>query len=199
MNVGAFFGIFAVMFLLELPDKTMIATIVMSTRSRSSSIVTGASLAFITQMGIAVGAGGLLTLLPVRAKDIIVAVLFLGGAAYLLLSKEESAAESGEREAQREQSSTRMKEIVTAYTVIFLAEFGDLTQIQAANFTIKTHAPLEVFLASSIALVCVSFIGAYGGQLLQRIVPLKWIRRGGGLIFLGLGIYTLVNLATSWS
>jgi len=60
-------------------------------------------------------------------------------------------------------------------------------------------APLVVFLASSIALVCVSFIGAYGGQLLQRIVPLKWIRRGGGLIFLGLGIYTLVNLATSWS
>jgi putative Ca2+/H+ antiporter (TMEM165/GDT1 family) len=78
--------------------------------------------------------------------------------------------------------------------VIFLAEFGDLTQIQAANLTIKTHQPLEIFLAASLALVCVSFIGAYGGQLLQRVVPLKWIRWGGGLIFLGLGIYTLVTL-----
>jgi putative Ca2+/H+ antiporter (TMEM165/GDT1 family) len=194
MSVGAFLGIFAVMFLLELPDKTMIAIIVMSTKSRSSSIVIGASAAFITQMGIAVGAGGLLTLLPVHVKDVLVAVLFLGGAGYLLFSREETAEEKGTAGAEREHATTRGREIATAYVVIFLAEFGDLTQIQAANFTIKTHAPLEVFLAGSLALVCVSFLGAYGGQLLQRVVPLRWIRWGGGLIFLGLGIYTLATL-----
>jgi Ca2+/H+ antiporter, TMEM165/GDT1 family len=194
MSVGAFLGIFAVMFLLELPDKTMIAIIVMSTKSRSSSIVMGASAAFVTQMGIAVGAGGLLTLLPLHVKDIIVAVLFLGGAGYLLFSHEETAEKKGTAEAERERATTRVREVATAYAVIFLAEFGDLTQIQAANFTIKTHAPLEVFLSGSLALVCVSFLGAYGGQLLQRVVPLRWIRRGGGLIFLGLGIYTLATL-----
>jgi putative Ca2+/H+ antiporter (TMEM165/GDT1 family) len=194
MNVGAFLGIFAVMFLLELPDKTMIAMIVMSTRARSSTIVIGASSAFVVQMGIAVGAGGLLTLLPIHIKDIIVAVLFLGGAGYLLFSHEETAEEKGTREAEREHEASPWREIVTAFTVIFLAEFGDLTQIQAANFTIKTHQPLEVFLAGSLALIGVSFLGAYGGQLLQRIVPMRWIRRGGGLIFLGLGIYTLVTL-----
>ncbi len=197
MNIGAFLGIFAVMFLLELPDKTMIATIVMSTRTRPSSIVTGASLAFVTQMGIAVGAGGLLTLLPAHLKDVLVAVLFLGGAAYLLFSSEESATSEGEAEASRERPSTRPREIAAAYGVIFLAEFGDLTQIQAANFTIKTHDPWEVFAASSLALICVSFVGAYGGTLLQRVVPLAWIRRGGGLVFLGLGVYTIVNLVTS--
>jgi putative Ca2+/H+ antiporter (TMEM165/GDT1 family) len=182
---------------LELPDKTMIATIVMSTRSRSSSIVIGASAAFIVQMGIAVAAGGLLTLLPVHVKDVIVAVLFLGGAAYLLFSREETAEEKGAREGQGQREATRTREIATAFGVVFLAEFGDLTQIQAANFTIKTHQPLEVFLASSLALVIVSFLGAYGGQLLQRVLPLRWIRLGGGLIFLGLGVYTVVNLATT--
>jgi putative Ca2+/H+ antiporter (TMEM165/GDT1 family) len=197
MNVGEFLGIFALIFLLELPDKTMIATIVMSTRARSSSIVIGASAGFIVQMGIAVTAGGLLALLPVHVKDVIVAVLFLGGAAYLLLSAEEKEESSGEREAATARSATRLKEIATAFTVIFLAEFGDLTQIQAANFTIKTHQPIEVFLAASLALVCVSFLGAYGGRFLQRFVPLRWIRYGGGLIFLGLGIYTIVNLVTS--
>jgi putative Ca2+/H+ antiporter (TMEM165/GDT1 family) len=197
MTVGAFLGIFALMFVLELPDKTMIATIVMSTRARSSSIVIGASAGFIVQMGIAVGAGGLLTLLPVHVKNVIVAVLFLGGAGYLLLSREEKEESSGEEKARSERPSTRLKEISTAFTVIFLAEFGDLTQIQAANLTIKTHQPLEVFLAGSIALVCVSFLGAYGGQLLQRYIPLRWIRYGGGLIFLGLGIYTLVNVLTT--
>lgn len=197
MTVGAFLGIFALLFVLELPDKTMIATIVMSTRARPASIVIGASAGFVVQMGIAVGAGGLLTLLPVHVKDIIVAVLFLGGAAYLLFTREEKEESVGEEKAMSERSASRLKEISTAFTVIFLAEFGDLTQIQSANLTIKTHQPLEVFLAGSLALISISFLGAYGGKYLQRYVPLRWIRYGGGLIFLGLGIYTIVNVATT--
>jgi putative Ca2+/H+ antiporter (TMEM165/GDT1 family) len=194
VTVGAFLGIFALMFVLELPDKTMIATIVMSTRARSLSIFIGAGSAFLVQMGIAVGAGGLLTLLPVHLKDVIVAVLFLGGGAYLLFVPEKKEEESGERQAVKEHPATRFREIATAFTVIFVAEFGDLTQIQAVNFTIKTHQPLEVYLAGSAALVLIAFIGAYGGQFLQRVVPIKWIRRGGGVIFAVLGIYNLVRL-----
>ncbi len=193
MSPGAFAGIMALMFLLELPDKTMIATVVMSTRARPSSIVLGASSAFVVQMGIAVAAGSLLTLLPVRPKDVVVAVLFLGGAAYLLLVPERVEEREGEVEAARERSGTRWREVSTAFTVIFLGEFGDLTQIQAANLSAKTHQPLEVFLASSIALVAVSFLGAYGGRALQRVVPLRFIRLGGGVVFAGLGLYTLVQ------
>ena len=95
MNVGVFAGVFAVMFLLELPDKTMIATIVMSTRARPTSIVLGASAGFVVQMALAVGAGSLLTLLPVHVKDGVVAALFLGGAAYLLFSSEHEAEREG--------------------------------------------------------------------------------------------------------
>ncbi len=194
MNVGTFLGIFALMFLLELPDKTMIATIIMSTKARPSSIVIGASAGFVVQMGIAVGAGGLLTLLPVHVKDVIVAVLFLAGAGYLLLSRESTAEKKGAEEPRSEKPSTRSREIATAFGVIFVSEFGDLTQIQAANFAAKTHELLGVFVAASLALICVSFLGAYGGQFLQRIVPVTWIRLIGGLIFAALGIYTLVRL-----
>lgn len=194
MNIGAYLGIFALMFLVELPDKTMIATIVMSTKARPSSIVIGASAGFVVQMGIAVGAGGLLTLLPAHLKDVIVAVLFLGGGGYLLLSRESKEEEAGESKAAKEQPSTRLREISTAFGVIFVSEFGDLSQIQAANFAAKTHELLGVFVAASLALICVSFLGAYGGQFLQRVVPVKWIRLAGGLIFVGLGIYTLVRL-----
>ncbi|MCU1362312.1 MAG: hypothetical protein JWM55_140 [Acidimicrobiaceae bacterium] len=194
MNIGAYLGIFALMFLIELPDKTMIATIVMSTKVRPSSIVIGASSGFVVQMGIAVGAGGLLTLLPVHVKDVIVAVLFLGGGGYLLFSRESAAEEKGADEASAEQPSTRLREIATAFSIIFISEFGDLSQIQAANFAAKTHELLGVFIAASLALISVSFLGAYGGQFLQRVVPVKWIRLGGGLIFAGLGIYTLIRL-----
>ena len=194
MSVGALLGVFALMFILELPDKTMIATVVMSTRARPRNVALGASLGFVFQMALAVVAGSLLTLLPAHVKNLIVALLFLGGAAYLLLVKEKEEVAEGTAEAQRERSGTTWREIGTAFTVIFLGEFGDLTQIQAANFAAKYHQPVEVFLAGSLALVLVAWIGAYGGALLQRLVPLEKIRFAGGLLFLVLGLYALYQL-----
>ncbi len=195
MNAGTFVGIVALMFVLELPDKTFLATVIMSTRARPLMVVVGASIALTIQMGLAVGAGSLLNFFPVHWKDLIVGLLFLGGAAYLLFVPESVEEEKGRRGAALEKAATHWKEISTAFIVIFIGEFGDLTQIQAANFEAKLHQPLEVFLASSIALITVSFLAAYSGNALQRVIPLKRIRFGGGLIFAGLGLWTLIALA----
>lgn len=195
--MGSLLGIFALIFVLELPDKTMIATIVMSSRARPLAVALGASAGFVVQMGIAVAAGGLLTLLPSRLKDVVVGLLFLGGAAYLLLVPEKKQESEGRRQGSTERRTSWGREASTAFAVIFLGEFGDLTQIQAANFAAKLHQPLEVFTACSLALICVAFLGAFAGRALQRIVPLAKIRRGGGLIFLALGVYTFVSLAAS--
>jgi Ca2+/H+ antiporter, TMEM165/GDT1 family len=197
MNVGTFVGIIALMFVLELPDKTFLATVIMATRARPLMVVIGGSVALVIQMGIAVGAGSLLTLFPVHWKDLIVGVLFLAGAAYLLFVTESAEEEKGRRGAAIEMAATHWKEITTAFVVIFIGEFGDLTQIQAANFEAKLHQPLEVFLASSIALIAVSFLGAYSGRALQRRISLKHIRLFGGLVFSGLGLWTLISLAVA--
>ena len=197
MNVGTFLGIVALMFVLELPDKTFLATVIMATRARPLMVVIGGSLALTVQMGLAVGAGTLLTFFPVHWKDLIVGVLFLGGAAYLLFVPESAEEEKSRREAEVEVAATRFKEITTAFIVLFIGEFGDLTQIQAANFEARLHQPLEVFVASSLALIAVTFLGAYSGRALQRVVPLQRIRVGGGLIFAGLGIWTLVSLVVA--
>jgi putative Ca2+/H+ antiporter (TMEM165/GDT1 family) len=196
MNVGVFLGIFALMFVIELPDKTFVATIIMAARSRASSVLIGGSCALVTQMFLAVEVGRLLTLFPVNVKNFIVGLFFLGGAAYLLFVPEKKEEEKGEREGEQAHTSSRWREITTAFTVIFIGEMGDLTQIQAANLSAKTHQPLEVFLAASLALVCVTFVGVFGGKMLVRKVPLSKIRLCGGLIFAGLGIYTFVRLAT---
>ena len=197
MSLGGLLGVFALIVVLELPDKSMIATVVMSTRARPWAVAVGASGGFVVQMGIAVGAGGLLTLLPAHLKDVIVGLLFLGGAAYLLLVKEKAEEESGELRGGALHRASWRRETLTAFGVIFVGEFGDLTQIQAANFEAKLHQPLGVFVACSAALICVAFLGAFVGQSLQRVVPLSRIRLGGGLIFLALGVYTFVTLATS--
>jgi putative Ca2+/H+ antiporter (TMEM165/GDT1 family) len=194
MSIGALLGVFALMFLLELPDKTMIATVVMATRARPRNVAIGASLGFVVQMALAVAAGSLLTLLPAQIKNLIVALLFLGGAAFLLLVKEKEEEDEGTAEAQRERPGTAWREMFTAFSVIFIGEFGDLTQIQAANFSAKYHQPIGVFLSGSLALVLVAFIGAYGGKFLQRYVALEKIRFAGGLLFLALGLYSLYQL-----
>jgi putative Ca2+/H+ antiporter (TMEM165/GDT1 family) len=199
MNVGTFLGIMALMFVLELPDKTFLATVIMATRARPLMVVIGASTALTVQMGLAVGAGSLLTLFPVHWKDLIIGALFLAGGAYLLFVPESKEEEKGRREASLETAATHWKEITTAFVVVFIGEFGDLTQIQAANFEAKLHQPLEVFLASSIALVLVSFLAAYSGRALQKRISLKRIRLGGGLIFAGLGIWTITALVVAIS
>jgi putative Ca2+/H+ antiporter (TMEM165/GDT1 family) len=199
MNLGTFLGILALMFVLELPDKTFLATMIMATKARPLMVVLGGSTALVIQMGIAVGAGSLLTLIPVHWKDLVVGVLFLAGGAYLLFVPESVEEEKGRREAAIEKAATHWREITTAFVVVFIGEFGDLTQIQAANFEAKLHQPLEVFLASSLALIAVSFLAAYSGRALQRVIPLKRIRLGGGLIFAGLGVWTITSLIVSVS
>ena len=194
MHLGTALGIFALMFILELPDKTFIAMIIMSTRARALMIFIGGAAALTIHMALAVGAGSLLALFPATWKDLIISLLFLGGAADLLFVTEDEEEEKGRREAAPEKAGTRWKEMSTAFVVVFIGEFGDLTQIQAANFEARLHAPVEVFVASSLAMIAVSFLGAYGGRAMQRLIPLKRIRFGGGLIFAGLGLWTLGSL-----
>jgi len=194
MHFGVLFTVLVTVALAELPDKTMIATLIMGTKVRPLFVWIGASLGFVVQMAIAVLAGRLLLLLPHRVVESVVTLLFLGGAAYLLFVSEAAEEEKGAEEAEAESPGSALRVIFGAFTVIFLAEFGDLSQILVANFTAKSHLPLETFLGASIGLVSVAALGAFSGTALLRILPLSLIRRAGGVLLLGLGIYSLVNL-----
>ena len=99
MNLGLALSVFGVLFLAELPDKTMIATLIMGSRGKAVAVWIGASLAFTLHMAIAAVAGGLLNKLPHLALEIVVTVMFFAFAAYLLLVPEKEAVEEGEEEA----------------------------------------------------------------------------------------------------
>jgi putative Ca2+/H+ antiporter (TMEM165/GDT1 family) len=186
--------VFAVIALAELPDKTMIATLIMGSRARASAVAIGSSAAFVVHMAIAVIAGHFLTLLPHRSLEAVVTVLFLGGAAYLLFVPEKEEIEKGEQEAKAEVPSTALREATTAFMVIFIGEWGDLSQLLAANFVAQTHQPYAVFLGASLALITVATAAAFGGRALLKIIPVAAIRRGGGFVLLGFGIWNLVKV-----
>jgi putative Ca2+/H+ antiporter (TMEM165/GDT1 family) len=194
MNLALALSVFGVVFVAELPDKTMIATIIMGSRGSTLAVWTGASMAFVAHMAMAALAGRLVSLLPHTAVEIVVTVLFLAGAAYLLLVSEEEEAEEGRAEAERESPGTFLKVAATAFGVIFIGEFGDLTQIVTMNFAASSHQALTVFGAASLAMISVAALGAFGGQFLQRFLSLTTIRRIGGFVMLALGVGTLIRL-----
>lgn len=175
MDVGAIATAFGVVFLGELPDKTMFATLVMASRGRAGLVWLGSASAFLLHVVIAVTVGaGLLRLLPDRLVEAIVALLFLGGAIYVFRSAAEDESHDADRMAE---PASDWRRYATAFGVVFLAEWGDLTQVLTANLTARFEAPLSVGLGALLALWAVTGIAVVGGQGLVRLLPLRLVRR----------------------
>jgi putative Ca2+/H+ antiporter (TMEM165/GDT1 family) len=192
VQFGLILGVFALIFLAELPDKSAIAILIMGSRYRPILVWIGATAAFAVHVGVAVLAGRLLALLPHRWVEGVTAVLFAAGAAFLLFVPEKTEVEQGEEEA--EEAPVGLRPIGTAFLVILVGEFGDLTQILTANLAAKYHQPLSVFIGAFAALATVAAIGAFGGRALLRVLPLGVIRKAGGVLLAGFAVYTVVQL-----
>jgi Ca2+/H+ antiporter, TMEM165/GDT1 family len=184
--------VFGLILVAELPDKTMIATLIMGSRYRPVLVWVGATSAFLIHVVIAVAVGQLLQLLPHRWIEAITALLFAAGAAYLLFVPEKEEESEGEEEAAR--ANSQLKTVGAAFAVIFIGEFGDLTQILTANLAAKYHQPAAVFIGAFAALTTVAALGAFGGRALLRYLPLAVIRKVGGVLLAGFAIYSLVTL-----
>jgi putative Ca2+/H+ antiporter (TMEM165/GDT1 family) len=182
-------AVFPVIFIGELPDKTMFATVVMATRGDARAVWFGAAGAFFIHVVIATTVGvGLFHLLPHRAVDVLVSALFAAGALYMLRESETEEVELVEREAR-----SHRKVATTAFAVIFVAEWGDLTQILIANFAAHYHAAVSVGVGSALALWSVAALGVVGGQGVMRIVPATTMHRVSAVL---LG---LLALLAAWS
>ena len=136
--------------------------------------------------------GQLLQLLPHRLIEGVTAVLFACGGGLPAVRPGSRGGGGGEEEA--ESARKGLKTVAAAFLVIFVGEFGDLTQILTANLAAKYHAPAEVFIGAFAALTAVAALGAFGGRALLRVLPLAVIRKAGGVLLAGFAVYTLVQL-----
>ncbi|MEW2154689.1 TMEM165/GDT1 family protein [Streptomyces sp. NPDC007189] len=182
--------VFGVIFLAELPDKTALAGLVLGTRYRASHVFAGVAAAFLLHVVIAVAAGSALTLLPQRIVHAVTGVLFLGGAAMLLLQKGED-----EEEIKKPADQSFWKVAGTGFMLILVAEFGDLTQIMTANLAARYDDPISVGLGAVLGLWAVAGLGIVGGKALMKRVPLRLITQIAALLMLGLGVWSLYEAA----
>ncbi len=184
MQLNVIFAVFPIIFLGELPDKTMFTSLVLSTRGRPFMVWLGAAAAFSVHVVIAVTIGvALFHLLPQRALDAFVAAMFLTGAA-LALREATKRREEGEL-VEREVASHR-RTAVTAFVVVFLAEWGDLTQILTANLAAHYHDALSVGVGALLALWAVAGLAVVSGQSLLRIVNIATVRIVTAVVLTGL-------------
>ncbi|QOV38652.1 TMEM165/GDT1 family protein [Streptomyces ferrugineus] len=178
--------VFGVVFLAELPDKTALAGLVLGTRYRASYVFAGVAAAFAVHVALAVAAGSVLTLLPQQIVQALTGVLFLGGAAVLLMKRDED-----EEEIRKPENQSFWKVSGAGFMLILVAEFGDLTQIMTANLAARYDDPLSVGIGAVLALWSVAAIGIVGGKALMRRVPLRLITKVAALVMLVLGVWSL--------
>ncbi|MEV2214722.1 TMEM165/GDT1 family protein [Streptomyces sp. NPDC050997] len=180
--------VFGVVFLAELPDKTALAGLVLGTRYRASYVFAGVAAAFALHVVLAVAAGSVLTLLPQQVVHAVTGVLFLGGAAVLLRTKDEG---DGDAEIRKPENQSFWKVAGAGFMLILVAEFGDLTQIMTANLAARYDDPISVGLGAVLALWAVAGLGIVGGKALMKRVPLRLITKIAAVLMLGLGVWSL--------
>jgi putative Ca2+/H+ antiporter (TMEM165/GDT1 family) len=185
--------VFGITFLAELPDKSLFASLVLSTRYRPLPVWAGAAAGFTVHVAIAVTAGQLLTLLPHRVLESVVAVLFLAGSAYLLLSSLRSGHDQENTDAAR-QGGTQpsfLKIAATAFGIIFLSEWGDITQVTTANLAARYADPVAVGVGAALGLWAVAAVAVNIGAKSLNVIPMTWVQRVTGTILLGFGVYSV--------
>jgi Ca2+/H+ antiporter, TMEM165/GDT1 family len=167
-------AVFPIIFVGELPDKTMFASLVLSTRGKPLWVWIGAAGAFLIHVVIATTIGvALFHLVPHRVLDGIVAAMFLFGA---VLAIREARKQEQEEELVAKEVRTGRRVAVTAFVVVFLAEWGDLTQILTANLAAHYHSPLSVGVGAALGLWAVAGLAVVGGQSLLRVINIKTVR-----------------------
>ncbi|MEJ8636639.1 TMEM165/GDT1 family protein [Streptomyces sp. MS2.AVA.5] len=182
---------FGLIFLAELPDKTMFASLAMGTRMRPLYVWFGTSSAFLVHVAIAVGAGSLIGLLPDWIVKLVSALLFALGAFMLL----RGGAEGDEEDAGGKTVTGFWPVYSTAFMAVFISEWGDLTQITTANLA-ASNGTWSTAIGSAAALMSVSALALLAGRFIAKRVPLKTVQRIGGLCMLGLAIWSVTEIFT---
>lgn len=198
MDLGVIALVFGAIFLVELPDKTFIAALVLSTRYRPLAVWAGVGMAFFVQTVIAVVAGHLATLLPDAVLKSVALVIFLVGAFLLIRSAPGAEAEEKEQEEEYAAKATAVrtgwKAVGASFLVLFAAEWGDLSQLLTISMIARYGHPVSVFVGAWTALLTVSGLAVLAGRYLLRHLRLSVVHYLGGGVCLVLAAVTAYEL-----
>ena len=180
---------FGIVALTELADTSALATLVLGARFPARLVLLGVGAAMALHVGLALVAGSLLTLLPERPLEAVLAVIFLVGAVLLLREDDD---DDDELDLDKT-PGTRWRVVATAFGITLLSEFGDPTQIIVVTLAARYDDPVAVGVAAVLALWTVSALAVFGGAHLHRFVPVRWVTRVAAAILIVLAVLTGID------
>jgi putative Ca2+/H+ antiporter (TMEM165/GDT1 family) len=184
MSLTAAIASFLAVLPAELPDKTILACLILSSRYRPSVVFAGAATAFLAQVTIAVAAGGALSLLPHHIVEACAAGAFVIGAVLLWRQKEE---EGEDDDVGRDGLRSGFWPVFgTTFAVVFLAEFGDLTQFVTISLAARFHDPVSVGIGATLGLWVAAACAVTLGWRVLKLIPMQWLTRGAAVVMLAL-------------
>jgi putative Ca2+/H+ antiporter (TMEM165/GDT1 family) len=201
MDPAVIAATFGAIFIVELPDKTFIAALVLSTRYRPLAVWLGVGAAFGVQTLVAVTVGYLATLLPDTVVKAVALAIFLAGAVLLFRTAPSADAKEKEQEEEYAARAVQPRSFLSAagasFLVLFAAEWGDLSQLLTISFVDRYDDHVDVFIGAWSALLVVSGLAVLAGRVLLRYMRLSVLHYIGSGVCLLLAVLTAVELIRS--
>jgi putative Ca2+/H+ antiporter (TMEM165/GDT1 family) len=185
--------VFGIIFVAELPDKTALAALVLATRNKPGPVFAGTALALAVQSAVAVLAGRLFALLPARPVHIVAGVVFFISAIVMFRAKEE-VPEGADQTAGGAAPATFLRTATASFVVVFLAEWGDLTQIGTAALAARYAAPVLIFFASTAALCSAAGVAVIVGNRAAKVLHPVMVQRVAAVLFALVGVALVFDI-----
>lgn len=187
-SIEMFFTVFGIIFVAELPDKTALAALVLATRHNPMPVFLGSALALSIQSVVAILLGSLIAKLPNEYVHLGAGALFIICAGVMWFRKEDD-----EEDVKDDPNAGFWKSLWTVFVVVFIAEWGDLTQIGTATLQAKYNSWLIVGGASILALWCVAGLAVFVGNKAGKLLKPEVTQKVAAILFAIVGILMIVS------
>lgn len=173
-------------FIAELGDKTQLVALAFATRYRATIVMAGVFAATLLVHLFSVLIGEVLGLaLPVFWIKLLAGVAFIGFGIWTLRGDE-----LGDEEKL---NSSKFGPFMAVATTFFLAEIGDKTMLATITIASQQQSFIPVWLGSTVGMVIADGLAVVVGSVMGKRLPERLIQIIAALIFIGSGIFTIVE------
>lgn len=187
VDLAPFVTTFTFVFLAELGDKTQLTVITLSSKSSVASVFAGSMLAFFLVDGLSALIGGeLLGLLPTEWVSLIPRLAFAFYGFFLIFHRDK------EIEIRSEKAT-----FLNAFSMIFLMELGDKTQLASVLLAAEFNSPLVVLIGVMLAFFVITGVGVVFGAKLLRFLPERYLGTATSLLLILIGFVFIIDAIAS--
>ena len=177
---------YLLIFAAEIGDKSQLVCMILAAKYRALPVMLGSVLAFMLLNTLAVTFGlAIASWIPEALMAAIVAILFAIFGIHALRVEEEPDDDNVE-------ISKGHSIFITTFLLITVAEFGDKTQLAVVALS-STSIPVAVWIGSTVALITTSALGIWAGRTVLQRIPITFIHRISGVIFILLSLFAAYN------